>query len=180
MDGVSNRKGVGLGIVLTDPEGEIIEQAIRLMFPASNNEAEYEVVVAGLGVARVMGVKDLLVYSDFKLIVNQLNKEYEAKDERIIAYMHKVWELASDFKSIEFRHFARDQNRHADGLAALATVLETDTPRTINIEVLQEPSIGTEGVISDIQTSSPSWMNEIIAYLQRDKLPEDRNQGHRV
>lgn len=180
VDGASNAKGAGLGIVLTDPKGEIIEQAVRLMFPALNNEAEYEAVMVGLGMARAMGVKELSVYSDFRLVVNQLNKEYEAKDERMTAYMHKVWELVADFTSVEFKRFVRDQNRHADGLAALAAALETDTPRTINVEVLQEPSIGTEELILDIQPSTPSWMDEIVAYLQRDELPEDRNQSHQI
>lgn len=42
--------------------------------------------------------------------------------------MHKVQELAIDFENIKFYRFARDQNQYTDGLAALATALETDSP----------------------------------------------------
>jgi len=48
--------GAGIGIVLTTPEGSIIEQSFTLGFPASNNEAEYEAVLAGLQAAITLGV----------------------------------------------------------------------------------------------------------------------------
>jgi hypothetical protein len=48
----SNCKGLGAGIVLVSPEGLVLEQAVRLGFPASNNEAEYEALVVGLRSAR--------------------------------------------------------------------------------------------------------------------------------
>ena len=52
--------GAGIGIVLTTPEGSIIEQSFTLGFPASNNEAEYKVALTGLRAAitlRVTGLK---------------------------------------------------------------------------------------------------------------------------
>lgn len=180
VDGASNGKGAGLRIVLISPDKEVIEQAVRLLFPASNNEAEYEAVIAGLGIARAMGVKKLMVYSDSQLVVNQLNGEYEAKDDRMKAYMIKVWELASEFEDIEFRRFVRDQNRHADGLAALAAALETTSSRTIQVEILSSPSIGSDEIVLDIEVPSPSWMDEIIAYLQKDELPVDKHQRYRI
>lgn len=57
------------------------------MFPASNNKAEYETIIAGLGIARATGARKLTVYSDSQLVVNQLNKEFDAKDERMRAYV---------------------------------------------------------------------------------------------
>nr|XP_023906681.1 uncharacterized protein LOC112018356 [Quercus suber] len=40
VDGAANRKGSGIGLVLTSPEGIIIEKSLRLVFGATNNEAE--------------------------------------------------------------------------------------------------------------------------------------------
>ncbi|KAI8018763.1 hypothetical protein LOK49_LG04G01039, partial [Camellia lanceoleosa] len=51
VDGSSNRQGAGAGVVLISPDGEILEQSIRLGFKASNNEAEYEALIAGLKLA---------------------------------------------------------------------------------------------------------------------------------
>ncbi|KAI7981998.1 hypothetical protein LOK49_Contig3G00025, partial [Camellia lanceoleosa] len=48
VDGSSNRQGAGAGVVLISPDGKILEQSIRLGFKASNNEAEYEVLITGL------------------------------------------------------------------------------------------------------------------------------------
>ncbi|XP_028077759.1 uncharacterized protein LOC114279668 [Camellia sinensis] len=83
VDGASNRHGAGLGIVLNSPDGLVIEQAITLGFPASNNEAEYEALLAGLRSALRMKATALMVFSDSKLVVNQVSGEYEVKDERM-------------------------------------------------------------------------------------------------
>ena len=45
IDGASNSRGLGLGIVLSTPQGQMMELAIRLGFPASNNVAEYEALL---------------------------------------------------------------------------------------------------------------------------------------
>ncbi|XP_028052083.1 uncharacterized protein LOC114256628 [Camellia sinensis] len=73
VDGESNRHGAGLGIVLTSPDGMIIEQAITLGFPASNNEAEYEALLAGLRSALRMKASALMVFNDSKLINREGN-----------------------------------------------------------------------------------------------------------
>ena len=70
MDGASNRHGAGLGIVLISPDGLTIEHSITLGFSASNNEAEYEALLAGLKSALQMHASELMVYNDFQLVGN--------------------------------------------------------------------------------------------------------------
>jgi len=65
----SNNKEASIGIVLTTPEGSIIEQSFTVGFPASNNEAKYEAVLVGLRAAITLGVTGL---EDSSLIVNQV------------------------------------------------------------------------------------------------------------
>ena len=48
MDGASNARGAGVGIVLMSPKGVKLEHSLRQSFRASNNEAEYEALIAGL------------------------------------------------------------------------------------------------------------------------------------
>ncbi|GKE22953.1 reverse transcriptase domain-containing protein [Tanacetum coccineum] len=50
-DGSSCLEGSGTGLILTSPEGEEFTYALRFEFDASNNEAEYEALVAGLRIA---------------------------------------------------------------------------------------------------------------------------------
>lgn len=70
VDGSSNSAGAGAGLVLLSPDQYKTSQALRFNFKASNNEVEYEAVIAGLGLARELGVQDLEVFSDSMLIVN--------------------------------------------------------------------------------------------------------------
>jgi ribonuclease HI len=64
VDGASNSKGSGVGIVLVSPEGLVLEQVIRLKFSASNNEAEYDALMIGLRTARKLGASHLQVFCD--------------------------------------------------------------------------------------------------------------------
>ena len=56
VDGASNAQGSGAGLILTSPEGIYIEYALRFGCQASNNEAEYEAVIAGLNLAHSLEV----------------------------------------------------------------------------------------------------------------------------
>ncbi|XP_075650146.1 uncharacterized protein LOC142620706 [Castanea sativa] len=63
-NGSSNKHAGGVGVVLHTPEGDKIECMIRLGFTTTNNEAEYEALVAGLDLATAAGAKSVVVYSD--------------------------------------------------------------------------------------------------------------------
>ena len=64
MDGSSNRQASGVGIVLRSPEGDKIECMIHLDFLTTNNEVEYEALVARLNIAKVVGAMSVVVYYD--------------------------------------------------------------------------------------------------------------------
>ena len=87
VDGASNAQGSGVGLILTSPEGIDIEYALRFGFQASNNEAEYEAVIAGLNLAHSLEVDQLEVCSDSQLVVRQIEDTYEAKSGRMILYL---------------------------------------------------------------------------------------------
>ena len=69
IDGSSNIKGSGLGLVLKSPNGDIVEQSIHCEFRATNNEAEYKALIAGLDLAKNLNIKNLQVFSDSQLVV---------------------------------------------------------------------------------------------------------------
>ena len=69
------------------PEGSIIEQSFIIGFPASNNEAEYEAVLAGLRAIITFGVMRLEVPCNSSLVVNQVSSEYVARDSRMAEYL---------------------------------------------------------------------------------------------
>ena len=59
-----------------------MEYALRFGFQASNNEAEYEAVIAGLNLAHPMEVDQLEVCNDSQLVVKQIEDSYEAMGEK--------------------------------------------------------------------------------------------------
>ncbi|RVX17777.1 hypothetical protein CK203_004333 [Vitis vinifera] len=68
VDGASRSSGSGVGLLLQSPTGEHLEQAIRLEFSASNNEAEYEAILSGLDLALALSVSKLRIYNDSQLV----------------------------------------------------------------------------------------------------------------
>ena len=63
VDGASRQTGAGLGLQFKAPTGEVIEQAIRLNFPASNNEAEYEAIIAKLDLPISVSLEKIIIRS---------------------------------------------------------------------------------------------------------------------
>ena len=76
--------------MLVSPENHRISSALRFTFKVSNNGAEYEVLLAGLILAKELQVDSLMIYSDSKLVVSQVLGEFQARDDRMAAYLEKV------------------------------------------------------------------------------------------
>ena len=121
VDGASNQKGSGVGLVLMSPEKVVIEKSLRLNFSATNNEAEYEALLEGMAIVQRMGGKSIKLFSDSRLVVSQVRGEFEAKDERMQGYLNQVKCLQLKFDSFDLLHVLRSGNVHADSLAMLAT-----------------------------------------------------------
>ena len=83
-------------MVLHSPEGDKIECMVRLDFPTTNNEAEYEALIAGLDLAKVAGTENLVVYYDSQVVINQVNGDYEWKNERMKKCLEQVKDRVSN------------------------------------------------------------------------------------
>ena len=180
VDGASNAQGSGAGLILTSPEGIDIEYALRFGFHASNNEAEYEAVIASLNLANSLEVDQLEVCSDSQLVVRQIEDTYEAKSERMILYLQKVRELLKKFVLVQVKHVPRERNSRADALAKLAIASQEDLSNTTPVEYLVEPSID----LCDVQVaqirSEPSWMEPIWDYIIDGRLPDDPKEVAKI
>ncbi|KAK3025584.1 hypothetical protein RJ639_042623 [Escallonia herrerae] len=99
VDGFSAVSNSGAGIILISPEGFTIEYALRFIFEASNNEAEYEALLAGIRLAHALKVDSPSVHSDSQLVVNHVLGDYEARDERMAQYLHLVKTSAMKFQN---------------------------------------------------------------------------------
>jgi len=76
--------------LLEGPNDILIEKSLHFAFKTSNNQAEYEAILAGLSLAREVGVKMLTCKTDSKLTVGHLNDEFQIKDPILLQYYHLV------------------------------------------------------------------------------------------
>ncbi|XP_016207088.1 uncharacterized protein LOC107647530 [Arachis ipaensis] len=82
VDGASNREGSGAGILLKEGDKVIAEQSLQFRFNASNNQAEYEALLAGLKLAQQLKIPRITIYCDSSLVVHQIKGEYQVQDWR--------------------------------------------------------------------------------------------------
>lgn len=128
------------------PEGAVIEQAVRLGFKASNNEAKYEALIIGMKKAKKLGAQNLVIHCDSQLVANQFTGEYAARNERMGAYMRMSQKLLKQFKSAYSECFPRTSNSHVDALTILASAVDSNLKRTIEVEYLPRSSIELGGI----------------------------------
>ena len=77
-------------MVIQTPEGDKIECMIRLDFPTTNNEAEYEALVAGLDLVRAAVAENMIIHCDSQVITSQINDDYECRNKRMKKYLEEV------------------------------------------------------------------------------------------
>nr|XP_025678202.1 uncharacterized protein LOC112778047 [Arachis hypogaea] len=167
VDGASNPQGSGAGILLENPDGVVVEHSLRFSFKPSNNQAEYEALIAGLRLAIELHVINLQVYCDSLLVVQQVNQYFQIKDHILSKYLDIVKSLIDSFSKIEISHIARDQNHGVDILSKLATT-QSHTASLLQ-STLYEPSINIIGTFH-IDTDD-SWQQPYIQYLKSGEFP---------
>ena len=127
-----------------------------------------------------MGGKSIKLFSDSRLVISQVRREFEAKDERMQGYLSQVKCLQLKFDFFDLLHVSRSGNVHANSLAMLATSLAQHLPRVTLVEDLYRPTEAREvAQIHQIRVV-PSWMDSIIRFLKEDILPEDKIEANKI
>ncbi|RVW90981.1 Pro-Pol polyprotein [Vitis vinifera] len=155
VDGASRSSGSGVGLLLQSPTGEQLEQAIRLGFSASKNEAEYEAILSGLDLALALSVSRLQIYSDSQLVFTE-------------------WTI---------KKIKRTENGRADALAGIAASLPIKEAVLLPIHVQTNPSVAKASTCNTIeanQADGQDWTEAIIKYLRTSTLLEEPKQAHKT
>ena len=179
VDGAFRQSGARIGLQLTSPTGERIEQAIRLGFNASNNESKYEAMIVGLELALVVGANSLLIRSNSQLVVGQVNTEFEFRETQMAKYASLVKQKLSTLTTWKLEHIPRDSNEWADALSVVAASFPIT--ETIYLPIYYQPGSSISHTqVSQVKESPPSWMDPIRLYIATGKLPDDRSRAHKV
>ncbi|KAK0585465.1 hypothetical protein LWI29_028950 [Acer saccharum] len=170
------------GIVITTPEGDAVECAMRFDFKATNNQAEYEVLLAGLRVCIALGADKLEIYSDSQVVVNQILNEYQAREEHMIAYLDIAKRLLRKFIVYRISQIPQEENEKADALSKLASATTCIRSKTIPVAHLIKPSTveSKEIMIAEIRPSPSDWTYQLRKYLEENILPKDAVEAKRI
>nr|XP_009388363.1 PREDICTED: uncharacterized protein LOC103975179 [Musa acuminata subsp. malaccensis] len=176
VDGSANAKGASAGLVLVTPDGRSIERSFRFGFRATNNEAEYEALLAGLQLALEMRVTDIRVITDSQLVARQLDGEYEARDPTMAKYLAQVRSLTARFTHFELSNVPRRENQRADTLAKLAS----GPAPWARPETEELPRRAIEVVATVAHGAPATWVQEMLRFKQDGTLPDNTTTARRL
>ncbi|GJX52154.1 reverse transcriptase domain-containing protein [Tanacetum coccineum] len=165
-DRASSSKGSGGRLVLISPTKTEYTYALRLTFDGTNNQAEYEALLAGMRIAKKIGGQALSVKVDSMLVASQINGDYVACKENMIRYHTTAKEYIKCFKSFRIKNIPRNQNQKADVLSKLASVAFNHLTKEILVETLDTPSMDCGEINAIVEEEGENWMSPIIRCLK--------------
>ncbi len=110
----------GYGYVLERPGGETLAADGNTIGTATNNVAEYQGLIAGMRRATELGIRQLKVFGDSKLVIEQMKGTWRVRAEGLRALHLEARAVARTFDSVRFEHVRRSGNAEADRLANVA------------------------------------------------------------
>lgn len=150
FDGVVGNDGAGIGIWVRSPlstpkkvPGNMRVFSYKLDFECSNNEVEYEALIAGLKILRKLNAKRISIYGDSKLVIKQVRGEYQEKHPRMRAYRNAVLDILKLFSEYTLTCVPRIQNSIVDALAKATSILKIpmNSSNKFEIHVKHRPAI---------------------------------------
>ena len=135
-------------MILHSPEGDKIKCMVRLNYPTTNNEVEYEALIAGLDLAKATGTESLVVYCDSQVVTSQVNRDYECKNERMKKYLELVKDRVNNLQ-VKFVQIPREENEHTDQLAKAASTEHMVIPSQV-LSFVQMSSLINNTTVQEI------------------------------
>ena len=150
---------------------------IRLDFPTTNNEVEYEALVAGLDLAKATEAMSVVIYYDSQVITNQVNGDYKCKGERMKRYLDQVKRRVDDLKA-KIIQILKGENEQADCLAKAVLAEHMITHGNVLSFVQLSPLIDSDDV-QEIGSRS-NWTTSIALYLKDGVLPDEKEATRKL
>lgn len=107
----------GYGVVMEDESGKVIWKDCGFLGTSTNNEAEYQGLLAALKKAVELGISTFEVRSDSKLLVEQMKGNYKVKARNLLPLVMEAQRLARKIGNVVYTHLPREANNRADSLA---------------------------------------------------------------
>ncbi len=102
------------GYVVKTPTGDLLEAKGEYIGVTTNNQAEYQGILAALRKCKEFGAEVVDMYMDSELAVKQLKGEYRVKNPGLAAIFLRIHNERIHFKKVSFHHVRREYNAAAD------------------------------------------------------------------
>jgi ribonuclease HI len=109
-----------IGVVVSQPDGTVVDELAERIGPATNNVAEYQAVLRGLERARELGASEVEIVGDSQLIARQLTGAYKVKHPAMKPLYESAIAALAGFDRWRIRSVPRAQNARADALVNAA------------------------------------------------------------
>jgi ribonuclease HI len=109
-----------IGVVVSDPDGVVLEEVGERIGAATNNVAEYRALLRGAQLARALGASELEIVNDSELIARQLTGAYRVKHASMKPLYEEAIAALRPFERWRIRTVPRAQNARADALVNAA------------------------------------------------------------
>ena len=165
-------------MVIKTLKGDKIEFMIRLDFPTTKNEAEYEALVAGLDLVKAVGVENMIIHCDSQVITSQINGDYECRNERMKKYLEEVKNRISSLEVI-FIQIPKEENECVDRLAKAASAEFMSTSKQV-LSFVQISLLIDDGAQMQEVNFKENWITPLIAYLRSGILPDEKDAARKL
>jgi ribonuclease HI len=109
-----------IGVVVSSPDGEVVEEVAERIGVATNNVAEYRALLRGLERARTLGATDIQIVGDSELVARQLTGAYKVKHPALRPLYDEAMKALTAFERWRIRNVPRADNARADELVNAA------------------------------------------------------------
>ncbi len=109
-----------IGVVVSEPDGTVIDEVAERIGVATNNVAEYRAVLKGIERAQALGAGEVELIGDSELVARQLTGAYKVKHPSMKPLHAEALAALSGFDRWRIRTVPRAQNARADALVNAA------------------------------------------------------------
>src|SRR3990167_4499694 len=102
------------GVIIKDTSGKKLAGYGEYLGKQTNNYAEYSALISGLKKAKELGATEVECVLDSELVTKQMNRQYKVREPTLQKLFIQVFNLASQFKKVVFKHITREKNKEAD------------------------------------------------------------------
>jgi ribonuclease HI len=105
-----------IGVVVSGPDGEVLDEVAERIGVATNNVAEYRALLRGLERAAALGAREVDLVNDSELVARQLTGAYKVKHPAMKPLYHQAMSALGGFDRWSIRSVPRAENARADAL----------------------------------------------------------------